>query len=252
MSADEKAALRSPGYRTGSLPEVGLQVQVDSTLSLAELTALVNGLCDQVEDRTQPSLAVLNLGTTSPDRRYWPGQGVIQQVSRWEKAVRRLECLDCATVAVMAGICGGPALDLLLATDYRIGARGARLLLPVNEGHFWPGMAVYRLANQAGLGRARQTVLWSHELTLQEAMDFGLVDECVDAVEEAVTSATMLLGRITGPELSMRRRLLLEAPLAGFDEALGAHLAACDRELRRLRSSDSSDAGLTPGASDVR
>jgi isomerase DpgB len=36
-------------------------------------------------------------------------------------------------------------------------------------------------------------------------------------------------------ELAVRRRLLLEAPSATFEDALGAHLAACDRLMRRHR-----------------
>jgi len=231
---------------------VGRHVLVDSGLSVVELTALINGVCDQAEEATQPDITVLTLGATSPDRRSWPGQGVIAEVSRWERAVRRLERLDSIMVAVVPGVCGGPALDLLLAADYRIGSAQARVLLPVNDGQFWPGMAVHRLAHQVGLGRARQLVMWGHELTLQRALDWGLIDECAESIEEAVASAAVLLGRIAGPELAVRRRLLLDAPLAGFDEALGVHLAACDRELRRLRSGSEPDTGLASYDGDAR
>jgi isomerase DpgB len=43
-----------------------------------------------------------------------------------------------------------------------------------------------------------------------------------------------MLGRIAGPELSVRRQLLNEATSSAYEDAIGAHLAACDRELRRI------------------
>ena len=39
---------------------------------------------------------------------------------------------------------------------------------------------------------------------------------------------------VEGAELAIRRQLMLEAPTATFEDALGVHLAACDRSLRRL------------------
>jgi isomerase DpgB len=45
----------------------------------------------------------------------------------------------------------------------------------------------------------------------------------------------VLVGRVSDRETALRRQLLIEAGSAGYDEALGIHLAACDRELRRLR-----------------
>ena len=70
-------------------------------------------------------------------------------VSKWERGLRRLERLDMTTVAMATGDCGGLALDALLATDYRVATSDVRLLVPVAGGATWPGMAIYRLAQQA-------------------------------------------------------------------------------------------------------
>jgi isomerase DpgB len=93
-------------------------------------------------------------------------------------------------------------------------------------------MAVHRLANQVGAGRARPLVLLGAELPASRAADWGLLDEVVP--DPAARSAEVLdaLAGTAGKELSIRRRLLLEAASTGFDDALGAHLAACDRALR--------------------
>jgi len=52
---------------------------------------------------------------------------------------------------------------------------------------------------------------------------------------------------VDGRELSIRRRLLLEAASTSFEDALGAHLAACDRALRRAATDPPSDQVGQPG-----
>ncbi|HEX3786042.1 MAG TPA: enoyl-CoA-hydratase DpgB [Pseudonocardiaceae bacterium] len=214
----------------------GYRLLIDGAVPLSGLTASLNGLCDAAEDRPDPTIVVLALGTTLPEHRSWPTGVAIQDVNRWERAVRRLELLNCVSIALVPETCGGPALDLLLACDYRIGTAHTRLLLPVNDGQFWPGMGLYRLAHHIGLGRARRLVLWGHEVDVSQALELGLVDEAAASAQGAAAAAAVLFGRIAGADLAVRRRLLLEAPQAAFDDALGVHLAACDRELRRLRA----------------
>jgi isomerase DpgB len=199
----------------------------------------LNQLADQVEDATDDSILVLHLGdrdtgdSDAGSAGSWPGEVGIHIVNRWERVLRRLERLSAVTVAVAQGPCGGPALEVLLASDYRLGTKDMRLDLPAMDGEFWPGMAVHRLANQLGVARARRMVLFGNGLTAHEAMQAGLIDEIVDDVVEGVNATQELAGRVTGSELGVRRRLLLEATTTSFEEALGTHLAACDRTLRR-------------------
>jgi isomerase DpgB len=220
---------------------LGFDLEIDCTRSLTELTAVLTAVCARAEDRTGPAVIILRLHGMAVGERSWPGPVGIQAVNRWERAVRRLERLASVCVAVASGTGRGPVLDLLLAADYRIVDADFRLLLPVNDSQFWPGMAVYRLANEIGLARARHLVLWGAEITAARAGEIGLVDEVSSDLAESVRVATVWLGRLAGPELAIRRQLLLEAPGASFEDALGPHLAACDRELRRLRSEDRHD-----------
>ncbi|MGW4685451.1 enoyl-CoA-hydratase DpgB [Streptomyces sp. NPDC004244] len=218
----------------------GLRVtlQLDAGQPLPELTAAVNDACARAEERADRSVVLLRLPDAPAGARSWPGPVDIQQINRWERAVRRLERLPSMSIAVASGACGGPALDLLLVSDYRIGAPDLRLLAPVNDGHFWPGMAVYRISQQVGAARARQIVLWGDDIDAGRARDLGLIDQITDDTEEAAHTATVLMGRISDRELAIRRQLLLEAQSLEFDDALGAHLAACDRELRRLATAE--------------
>ncbi|MHA4779033.1 enoyl-CoA-hydratase DpgB [Streptomyces sp. MSC1_001] len=219
------------------LPDgLGLKVDVDGTRPLHELTSGLNAACDEAESHQGERLVmVLRLGSTTAHQRAWPGDVRIQDVNRWERAVRRLERLTSMNIAVASGACGGPSLDLLLASDFRIGARNLLLMLPVNDGHFWPGMGIHRLVQHLGVARARQIVMWGDDITADKAHNLALIDQISEDVAGSVHTATVLMGRISDQELAVRRQLLLEAGSSDYDDALGPHLAACDRELRRLR-----------------
>lgn len=228
---------------TGDVAEfidgLGFIVTVDGTRPLHELTASVTSVCARAEEAGGRRVVVLRLRSALPDRS-WPGRVRIGEVNRWERAVRRVERLAAVTVAVPEGVCGGPALDLLLTTDFRIASPDFRLLLPVNDEHFWPGMAVHRLVGQLGAAQARRLVLWGHEITADQAVSLGLVNEIGHDLEEALRAAVVMLGRLSGAEVAVRRSLILEASATPYEEAVGTHLAACDRELRRLARDEES------------
>lgn len=208
-----------------------LKMDIDGRSSIIELTAQVNGICEQVEEESH---AVMVLHFTKSSLREWPGPTSIQDVSRWERAVRRLERLAAAIIAMASGTIRGPILDLLLVCDYRIAATDLRLHMSVNDGHVWPGLAIHRLVNQVGVAWSRKLVMWAHEITAQRAFDMGLVDEISNITLDTMRAAVSRFNPMSGAEIAIRRQLLLEAPTTTFEEALGTHLAACDRELRRL------------------
>jgi isomerase DpgB len=155
-------------------------------------------------------------------------------VSKWERALRRLERLPAVTVAVARGDCGGMAFDVLLATDYRIASSSVRLLLPAAVGAIWPGMALYRLARQASGSAVRRALLFGAPIKARDALRMQLVDELTDDPAAALAAAAEAAASLPGTELAIRRQLILEAPATSFEDALGVHLAACDRALRLL------------------
>ncbi|WP_416978429.1 enoyl-CoA-hydratase DpgB [Streptomyces sp. T028] len=157
-------------------------------------------------------------------------------VGKWERALRRLEQTPATTVSVASGVVGGTALDLLLATDYRIATPDTRLEVCPSGATTWPGMALYRLVQQAGIAPIRRTVLLGHPLTAAKAMALGLLDEIADTPAAALAAAAAAAGPRSGRELAIRRQLMRDAATTSFEEALGAHLAACDRMLRQASS----------------
>ena len=209
-----------------------LTIRVDGRQPVsAGLVAALGSLCDSAEDRKGG--AVVAVRVTGAPARPQAGHLTVALVSKWERALRRLERLGVATVAVADGDCGGAALDVLLATDYRIATRSVRLVFPVEAGAAWPGMALYRLAQQAGIAAARRAVLFGAPVGAADALAAHLVDELTGDAAGALAAAIEMARACSGPEVAIRRQLLLGAPSTSFEDALGLHLAACDRTLRR-------------------
>jgi isomerase DpgB len=159
-------------------------------------------------------------------------------VSKWERTLRRLERLAVTTVALASGDCGGLALDAMLTTDLRIATPNTRLLISVAGHATWPGMAAYRLASQAGVAGTRRAVLFGHPIEVHQAVSLGLVDEVTDDPAAALAELTEGLAAFSGKELAIRRQLMINAAASSFEDALGSHLAACDRSLRQAASAE--------------
>jgi isomerase DpgB len=94
-------------------------------------------------------------------------------------------------------------------------------------------MALYRLARQAGTAAVRRAVLFGIPIEAGEALAMHLVDELTGNAVSALAAAADLARTRPGAELAIRRQLILEAPTVSFEDALGVHLAACDRALRQ-------------------
>jgi isomerase DpgB len=207
-----------------------LTISIDGArpLSSSSVRALA-ALCDRAESADGSDPVIVHVGGA-------PGAGwaeslTIALVTQWERVVRRLEQLPTGTVAVgAAGDCGGPALDVLLATDLRLATPTTRLVTTGPGAAGWPGMSAYRLVQQAGAARIRRALLFGVPIEAGEALELGLLHEVSPA---PVVAAGLMAGR-AGRELAIRRRLLLDATTTSFDEALGMHLAACDRTLRQV------------------
>jgi isomerase DpgB len=225
-----------PPGPAGAPGTAGLVLRVDGRQPLsADAVAAVTAVCDRAEDCADDggghaTVIVYVSGTPEPS---WAQGLSVSLVSRWERGLRRLERLPAATITVAVGDCGGLALDALLATDYRIAAGSLRLILPVQAGATWPGMAVYRLSNRAGAAAIRRAVLFGLPIDAADALALHLVDELTDDLAGALAAATGMTDALSGAELAIRRQLMLDASAVSFEDALGQHLAACDRALRR-------------------
>jgi isomerase DpgB len=203
---------------------VTLRMDGAEPLAAVHVRAL-EGLCDQAE-RTGRAAEVVVLDLTGANGHGWADGVTAALLSKWERALRRLETLDRLTVALLTGVCGGIAVEAMLAADYRIIGQGARLALPTHQGAVWPGMSPYRMANQIGVVRTRRAVLAAAPLDAQAALEAGLVDEVAQDTAAALTDAVRRLGGSCARPAA-RRRLVLKATTTSFEEALGDHLIEC-------------------------
>jgi isomerase DpgB len=216
-------------------PGNGPVLHVDGGQELsADLVRTVAGFCDAVEAGGSESAVVCLTG--APTEKAVGAVADVTAVSKWEQAVRRFERLPVPTVAMAEGECGGAALDLLLAADMRIASPDLRLLPSVYEQATWPGTSSFRLVQQLGLAKARGAVLFGAPIPAAQALELGLVDWVSAEPEGTLQEALRLLSRFSGSELAIRRRLAFDAQCMSFEDALGQHLAACDRALRRGRA----------------
>ncbi|MFC0111576.1 enoyl-CoA-hydratase DpgB [Kibdelosporangium aridum] len=213
-----------------------LVLRLDGTrpLSAASVEELA-GLCDRAEDHRESGPVTIHVTGAPPAG--WSEGLTVGLVSKWERVVRRFERLSRVTIVVASGDCAGMALDLLLAADVRIIAPGTRLLLAEAGGATWPGMTVHRLTQQAGAAAIRRAVLLGAPIDADRALALSLVDEISDDPAAALADLAETVDAVDGKEIAIRRQLIFEASSTTFEDALGAHLAAADRALRREAAS---------------
>ncbi|MDF5753137.1 enoyl-CoA-hydratase DpgB [Spongiactinospora sp. TRM90649] len=216
--------------RTGI--EDGFTLRIDGARPVtADSVEAIAAMCDAAEDHGGPG--VVTLRVSGAPGHSWTTDLSVGLVSKWERALLRLERLPMVTVAVASGDCGGAALDVLLTADLRVAAPGTRLLVATDGDATWPGMALHRLTQQAGTGGIRAAAMLGVPIEADEALALRLLDRVSDDLAGAVADAAARAAALAGSELAIRRRLVLDAGTTTFEDALGAHLAACDRALRR-------------------
>ena len=190
----------------------------------------VHEACDGIDECVQEqSILLMQIAGGQPQP--WPG-ATIGWVTKWEQALRRVERLNAITVASVQGLCTGAGFELLLTADVRVMDPHARLQVPTHAGQPWPGMGLHRLTQQSGVGRARGWTLFGGELSGDEAVRAGLVDEVSSDLPATIAAMTSRFGSFKGKDVAVHRQLMLEAPMTAYEAALGTHMAAAERLLR--------------------
>jgi isomerase DpgB len=214
-------------------PNHSLTLDVTATLSAAMVSAVMDA-CDQVEDSGQKSRLVVYLQGSSTQYAAvdWPGEHIsLPLATSWERALRRLEQLSCPIIGAANGLCNSAALEVLLCCDFRVATANLCIRKELRS-RAWPGMLVYRLAKELGIAKAR-AVLRSEEISAREAVALSLIDTVAsDLGEQVAIQATRMRN---APMVSMVRRLLAESFAMTYEDALGIHLAACDKFIRSRR-----------------
>lgn len=116
------------------------------------------------------------------------------------------ERLDQITIAAINGFAVGGGLSLAMACDFRIAASGARLWIPeVRLGVPYMWGSISRLINLIGMAKAKELIMTCDEITSEEALDLGLVNQVVP-LEQLHTAALAFAEKILSkPPMALRR-----------------------------------------------
>jgi enoyl-CoA hydratase len=93
-----------------------------------------------------------------------------------------------------------------MACDFRIAAAGARIWIPevaLGVPYMWG--SVSRLVNLVGMSKAKEMVMTCEEVSAEEALRIGLVNQVVPA-ERLTAAALEFAGKLIGkPPMALRR-----------------------------------------------
>lgn len=109
---------------------------------------------------------------------------------------QRLEDFPRPTLAAIEGYALGGGLELALACDLRVGARGAKVGLPEASLGIYPAAGgTWRLPRLIGLGRAKELVFTGRTVDAEEAYALGIFERLTDA-GGALAEATAIARKI--------------------------------------------------------
>lgn len=140
-----------------------------------------------------------------------------------EHITRRLAQLACPTIAVIDGPALGGGMELALACDLRLASPTVKLGLPEAAIGGLGGSGAVRVARLVGPARAAELLFIGRTLDADEALQWGLVNQVVDAqpvLERAREWARLIASR--GPLSNRYAKQLVAASLDGpMTDALG-------------------------------
>ncbi|WP_457638094.1 enoyl-CoA hydratase/isomerase family protein [Oceanithermus sp.] len=111
-----------------------------------------------------------------------------------QEVMNHIASLPVPTIAAINGYALGGGLELALACDLRVAARGAKLGLPEVGLGLIPGFGgTQRLPRLIGAGRAMDLILTGRHVPAEEALQLGIVNRVAD---DALAAAIELAGQI--------------------------------------------------------
>jgi enoyl-CoA hydratase/carnithine racemase len=110
-----------------------------------------------------------------------------------------LEAMEKPVIAAVNGVCAGGGVEIAIACDFRIAARGADFILTENKLGVLPASgACSRMIQLIGMGRLKEMVMAAMPVSAERAEAIGLVHRVHEKdklMEGALEFATHLLGR---------------------------------------------------------
>ena len=221
------------GIRWLSLDKAGSTTNVLSRRVLAELRDLVEAIA-----AAPPSGVVIRsakasgfiLGADITEFEHVTGVEEAEALAREGQTLfARLEALPCPTVAAISGLALGGGLELALACDYRVAARGYErsIGLPEVQLGIHPGFGgTVRSVRLLGAPLAMDLMLTGRSISPMEALRAGLVDELAETARLDQAARGLLRRRPPKRRAPLYLRMLdLKPCRLWLGRRLRAHLA---------------------------
>jgi enoyl-CoA hydratase/carnithine racemase len=110
-----------------------------------------------------------------------------------------LEAIEKPVIAAVNGVCAGGGVEIAIACDFRIAAKGAEFILTENKLGVLPASgACSRMIQLIGIGRLKEMVMAALPVEAQKAEAWGLVHRVAEKeklMEAALDFARHLIGR---------------------------------------------------------
>ena len=166
-------------------------------------------------------------GSARPEESPSSGRGMedklVSRITDLQEAYTWLADAPYPTIAAMRGYALGGGMQLALACDLRIAARGTKLALPEHKYGLLPDLGgTYWLPRIVGPAKAKELIFTGGTIDAEEALAIGLVNRLVDD-DELESAATALAETIAGqPPIAVRgsKRAIDQAGRQSLGEGL--------------------------------
>lgn len=206
-------------------------------ISDAMLTELHETVMTIHQDASIRSVIVTGAGSRAfcagSDLRKLPqeaGEGRRRAYQR-HRCYETLETLRQPTIAVLNGPALGGGLELALACDFRLAARGVEVgLTELRFGLFPAGGGTQRLTRLVGEARAKDMIMLGKKVRAEDAADIGLITAAVPELDlwaEALDLARRLAHQPC-VALQAAKRAIMTGIRQGFDAGLEAEATLID------------------------
>lgn len=134
-----------------------------------------------------------------------------------------IERIETPVVAKVDGLAHGGGCELAVLPDVTIATEDASFRLPESLVGAVPGLGMMRFPELIGLKRTRELMLTNRELSADEALDYGLVNEVVpsEEIDDVVADRTEAIAK-TAPMSARLIKRILNSRLGDESEAVNA------------------------------
>ncbi|MEZ0150401.1 MAG: enoyl-CoA hydratase/isomerase family protein [Candidatus Reddybacter sp.] len=140
-------------------------------------------------------------------------------------AIETLSAMNAPVIASVQGVAAGAGLSLLSSCSFVIASDKASFTMAYTGIGMTPdGSSTYYLPRQIGLRRAEELMITNRRLSAAEAVEWGLINQCVAADELTSTVQSLADKLASGPTIAFgrTRQLLMDSFDNNFSQQLKA------------------------------